>query len=264
MAAQRKQRTSRRKPQPVARRWVSVLATTLSLVMLGGGLAVAYLYLSQPGRLPLRVVEVQGEFRHLSHVAIRDTASAVIDGGFFTCDMQRLRHAVMAMPWVDEVSIRRVWPDRLVMRVSERQPLARWGEHALVSTDAKVFEPDDLGAYADLVSLHGPQGSAARVVAFYEAASAASRLRKLELVAIELDQRRHWWMRFDDGLTVSLGRQNRDARLAQFLRVYPQLIADPRRRPQRIDMRYSHGFAVRWQDMSPAQTGTEEEPQEKV
>ena len=65
---------------------------------------------------------------------------------------------------------------------------------------------------------------------------------------MQLDERRHWWLRFDDGLTLSLGREDIEYRLAQFFRVYPSLIAEAVRRPERVDMRYAHGFAVRWQE----------------
>ena len=166
--------------QAARRRWLPAVAMLSTSTLLFGALAAGYLYLSQPGRMPLRVVEVSGEFRHLSRSAIQYTAGAAIDGGFFTCDMQMLRNSVLAMPWVADVSIRRVWPDRLNMRVVERLPLARWGDDALVSTDARVFRPRDLGEYAQLVKLGGPDGSAPRVVAFYQAALPATRARQLE------------------------------------------------------------------------------------
>ena len=72
--------------------WLPVAATLATFTLLCGTLAAAYVYLSQPGRMPLRVVEVSGEFRHLSRAAIQHTTGAAIDGGFFTCDMQKLRN----------------------------------------------------------------------------------------------------------------------------------------------------------------------------
>ena len=254
---------ARKQAPAVHRRWLPVVAALSTSALFFGALAAAYLYLSQPGRMPLRVVEVSGEFRHLSRAAIQETAGAAIDGGFFTCDMQKLRNTVLAMPWVADVSIRRVWPDRLDMRVVERLPLARWGDDALVSTDARVFRPRDLDGYTTLARLEGPDGSASRVVAFYRAALPAARALQLEVRAIELDERRHWWLHFADGLTVSLGREARDARLSQFLRVYPQLVADPQRRPERVDMRYAHGFAVRWRELQ-GEPVTDTNSQEKV
>ena len=140
-------------------------------MVLGGG-AFGYHHLSQPGRLPLRVIEVNGELQQLEPEQIQRTVIDAIDGGFFSCDMQRLRAAVLAMPWVEDVSIRRVWPDRLSMVVTEQVPLARWGDDALINVNGGVFRPSTLGRYAGLVKLHGPEGSAATRGRFLSGGSA--------------------------------------------------------------------------------------------
>ena len=244
-AADKQRRASAKVTQPA---W---LVPLLGLSLLAAGLFAGYQYVTQPGRLPLRVIEVSGEFQQLEPDAIQRTVVGAIDGGFFTCDMSKLRTAVLAMPWVEDVSIRRSWPDRLDMRVTEQVPLARWGRDALISVAADVFQPASLAAFSGLVKLSGPTGSEQRVVAFFQGAVAPARARGLQISEVELDERRHWWLRFADGLTVSLGRDEVQERLAQFFRVYPSLMSQADRRPQRVDMRYAHGFAVRWQD-SPA------------
>lgn len=264
MATRRANKRQQRKVRPQQRRWASLFVSLSVLLLFAGALTGGYLYLSQPHRMPLRVIEVQGEFTNLDRAAIRDTADRTIDGGFFSCDMHKLRNAVLAMPWVADVSIRRVWPDRLNMRVIERKPIARWGEQALVSADAQVFRPDALAAHADLVTLHGPPGSEQRVVTFFESALPAVRARGLEIRTLLLDERRHWWIDFANGLKLALGRDARDQRLAQFLRVYPQLVVDARRQPARVDMRYTHGFAVRWREPASLGASGKLQSQDKV
>jgi cell division protein FtsQ len=254
MSADRKSRR-RKAPQPAPRRWRPALAAAAGVALLLGAALAGYGYLSQPGRLPLRVVEVNGEFQQLETAQIQQVVMGAIDGGFFGCDMQKLRTAVLAMPWVEDVSIRRVWPDRLRMTVSEQVPLARWGEDALINVSGVVFRPEALDASSGLVKLHGPAGSERRVVEFFQVALPAARARGLQISEVELDQRRHWWLRFENGVTVSLGRENVDYRLAQFFRVYPSLAAGDARQPERIDMRYAHGFAVRWRENGDTQPG---------
>jgi cell division protein FtsQ len=219
-----------------------------SMLFFVGGLAAAHHLLSQPGRLPLRVIEIKGEFRQLDRPAIEKVVVDAIDGGFFSCDMNKLRMAVLAMPWVDDVSVRRSWPDRLRMVVTEQVPLARWGADSLINLRGGVFRPASIAPFDGLVRLSGPAGSEQRVVAFYQRVVAGARIRGLQLREVELDRRRHWWLRFEQDLTVSLGREAVEHRLAQFFRVYPSLVTEPLRRPERIDMRYEHGFAVRWRD----------------
>lgn len=263
-------RSTKRQPkkQPVfasLRRWIAPLGMALGLVALLGLGTFGYDYLSQPGRLPLRVIEVGGELNRLEHAEIQRTVVNTIDGGFFSCDMQKLRQAVVAMPWVADVSIRRIWPDRLSMVVSEQVPLARWGDDALVSVDAGVFRPSTVEDFSGLVKLSGPDGSQQRVVTFFHAAMTAAQARGLLIREVELDERRHWWLRFDGGLTVSLGRENVDYRLAQFFRVYPSLSLQAARRPERVDMRYEHGFAVRWREPVDAEAAAEQvKSQDKV
>lgn len=245
-------------------RWLLPLLMLSVLAAAATGSAAAYQYLSQPGRLPLRVVEVKGEFRQLRSKQIQQRVVDAIDGGFFSCDMPRLRAALLAMPWVADVSIRRVWPDTLSMQVREEVPLARWGRASLINADAGVFTPDVLADFADLPRLSGPVGSESKVVGFYRVVAEAALTRELGIRALELDARRHWWMTFDGGLVLALGRDDVEHRLAQFLRVYPSLVAQPSRQPARIDMRYAHGFAVGWREPAggdapaegPAETGS--------
>ncbi len=263
MAGPRKHKRSRPGDKRAARRWVMPAVVVGLFALLAVGLGATYHVLSQPGRLPLRVIQINGEFQHLDRGAIQRVVVDAIDGGFFSCDMRKLREAVLAMPWVDDVSVRRSWPDRLSMIVTEQTPLARWGDDALVNVRGDLFSPSDLAPFSNLVGLSGPLGSERRVVAFYQRAVIGARSRGMQLREVELDQRRHWWLRFDDGLVVSLGREQVEYRLAQFLRVYPSLAAEPARQPQRVDMRYAHGFAVSWRepvvDRSPGDAGTVKE-----
>lgn len=252
------------KRQARQRRWLASLGLAIGFGVLLSGGAFGYHYLSQPGRLPLRVIEVNGELSQLQHDEIQSIVVDAIDGGFFSCDMQKLRKAVLAMPWVEDVSIRRVWPDRLSMTVTEQVPLARWGDDALISVNGGVFRPGRLDDHAGLVRLYGPSGSEQRVVAFFQGAVGVARQRGLQIVAVEQDERRHWWVRFDGGMTVSLGHEAVAQRLAQFYRVYPSLVASQARQPERVDMRYAHGFAVRWKDATDAPAAADMKSQEKV
>jgi len=266
MAARTKKRQHKKQPLvALLRRWAAPLGLALGMgAVLAAGVS-GYHYLSQPGRLPLRVIEVSGELNRLKRDEIQRTVVATVDGGFFSCDMQKLRLAVVAMPWVADVSIRRTWPDRLSMAVTEQVPLARWGDDALVSVNAGVFRPPNVEDFAGLVKLSGPEGSQQRVVDFFQTVMTAAQARDLLIREVELDERRHWWLHFDDGLTVSLGRESIDYRLAQFFRVYPSLSAQAMRKPERVDMRYEHGFAVRWREPIDEEAVAEQvKSQEKV
>ncbi len=250
MARRRKQ--DRRASQG-ARRWGRVALLVLPLLVLGGLGGFAYHYLSQPGRMPVREIEITGEFTWLDQAAIERQVAAAIDGGFLDLDLQKVRDSVLRMPWVDQVSVRRVWPDRLQMHVTEQVPLAYWNQDALVNLDGVVFRPKPLPRLEGLPHLAGSDAMAPQVVAFYLRLHARLLEGPLRVSRVSLDRRNEWRVDFADGMVLLLGREAVEQRERTFLRVYPQLLAQMRERPARVDMRYAHGFAVRWREQDEKQ-----------
>jgi len=244
--SKRPHKTVRKQPQQATRNsaWLGGLLLFVGCMALAMHFGLQYL--SQPDRLPLRVVEINGDFVHLEPAAIEAKVAGVIDGGFFTVDMQQVRDAVRSMPWVAEVSVRRVWPDTLRMHVTEQVPLAHWGPDALVNLHGEVFRPTPMTASADLPTLHGEDEVAAKVVNLYLLMRSALVNSGLVVREMELNKRWEWSATFDNGLSVMLGAGDVVSRMRDFLKVYPQLRAQMPREPARIDMRYEHGFAVRW------------------
>jgi cell division protein FtsQ len=244
--SKRPQRNARKRAQEPTRGNGWLAGGLLLVVGLGTAAHLGYQYLSQPGRLPLRVVEINGDFHHLAPAAIEAQVAGAIDGGFFTVDMQRVRNAVRGMPWVAEVSVRRVWPDMLRMHVTEQVALARWGEDALVNLHGEVFRPQPMIDSQELPRLDGGPQDAPEVVNLYLLMRSALVNSELTLQEMQLNRRGEWSVTFGNGLSVMFGGGDVVPRMRDFLKVYPQLRAQASREPERIDMRYEHGFAVRW------------------
>lgn len=258
-----KQRSKGRRKQPAGpaidwRRLGRWLAGTLLLGLAGGAVAWGVSYLTDPRVLPLKVVRIDGELRHLQRGDIEAAVGQGIRGNFFTLDVNRVRQAAEQLPWVDWVTVRRIWPDTLQMTVHEQVPLARWGERRLVNPRGEVFAPRDGRLPAGLTRLSGPDGAAAEVVGRYLAMKGRFQSLGLQLAAIGMDARRAWKVVFRNGLKLDLGTEQTDRRLARFLRFFPALRRDPERRPVTVDLRYVNGFAVRWEPRQKDQEGERE------
>ncbi|HXK57283.1 MAG TPA: FtsQ-type POTRA domain-containing protein, partial [Gammaproteobacteria bacterium] len=111
-------------------RWVLAL---LLFGIIGSGGVWAVDKLRDPRILPFKVVRIDGQLRYLNRVQIEKSVGGEIRGNFFTVDVERVHRAAKALPWVDRVSVRRVWPQTLVVRITEQVPMARWGKHQLVN-----------------------------------------------------------------------------------------------------------------------------------
>jgi cell division protein FtsQ len=252
-----KKKVQQAKTAPVIWPYKAILMTlllTLGIVAATFGLRD---YLSDPERLPLQVIQVKGEMQHLDRDHLKATVAKAIDGGFFTVNIQKIHQDVSRLSWVDEISIRRVWPDTLVMEVTEQVPVARWGNQALVNKHGEIFHPQQ-PLPDGLVRLYGPEASAGRVVNLYQKFTERLMDHGLVIQRMGLDAQRNLRIDFSDGMQIALGHSEVQQRLARFLAAYP-LLKDSEKRLLAVDMRYEQGFSVRWEPMAAST-----EPQENA
>ena len=230
------------------------LAWLPPLVLLLGmsGMAVwGVRWLLDPHTLPLQGVHIEGDFRHLSRQTLERAVAAAARGGFFSLDVGAVRRAAEELPWVESATVRREWPRGLRMRVSERQPLARWGRGALVSVRGDLFFPTGGELPAGLPALEGPEGSARRVSEIFLRMRDTLRGRGLVLERLLLDARGAWRAELGGGMRLQLGSSEVEQRLARFVRCYPALMASRAGSLQDVDLRYVNGFATRWETPTP-------------
>lgn len=205
-------------------------------------------------RWPMRVLAVTGEFDQVPEDAVRAAVLPQVQRGFFAVDLDAVRREIEALPWVERVEVRKRWPDRLEVSLSEHTPVARWADGRMLSEDGLLFAAPD-GAGAGLPLFDGPESRASEMMAFHAIARPLFLPLGLRVDTVELSARGGWSLRLSDGTVVEAGRGDPRDRLARFARMLPQLQADPARRIARADLRYTNGFALVWEDVAaPART----------
>jgi len=198
-------------------------------------------------QFPVRTVAVAGDLRHERPQALGRWLGRQVEGGFFTADLQRLRQAVVARPWVRDARLRRRWPGTLVVSVREHRAAARWrpGPDAgwrLVSRQGAVFRPRTAPAAGGLPELQGPRARLADLRA--RRALLAERLGSGHSVTrVAVDARGDWVAAVDGRVRVHFGRDHWDRRLDRLMRVERgwRLLE---RQVARVDLRYPDGLAV--------------------
>lgn len=211
---------------------------------------------------PLKEVVVRGELRHASREEIGNAMDGV-GGNFFAADLAAVRARLEQVGWVRRVEARRVWPDRIEVRLEEHVAFARWGHVAgdvqssgYVNTHGEAFAAMlDADARAKLPLFAGPAGTEAELARRYRQFVAL--LAPLGEVPerVVLTPRHAWQLRTAAGLELELGRDGADPvqqRLARFVAAYPETIARLRTAAQfsdtarrHVDLRYPNGFALR-------------------
>lgn len=211
-------------------------------------------WLAQRPAFALRLIRVEcvgrAELRHVNELTLRAGVLGRVKGSFFTANLETARQALESVPWVRRASVRREWPNQLIVALEEHEALATWGEDGrLLSVKGDVFTANLAEAEDDhaLPELSGPDGSEREVLARF--AELRDWFAPLKLVpqALALSGRYAWTVKLDNGMSVVLGReQNRSTlreRVARLAGIYPQLV---RRLDDidTIDMRYPNGLAL--------------------
>jgi cell division protein FtsQ len=201
---------------------------------------------------PVRKLVVEGTFQRVSAIHVEDVVASGLGRGFLSLDLGALREQVQTLDWVDRVNVGRVWPDTLVVRLTEHKAAARWGEDGLLNVRGELFTEHAQYAFPELPSLAGPDGSEQEVAKRYLAVRGRLAEADLTLARLGLDERGAWTLVLGGGQEIRLGRRDIDERLLRFFDVVAPALAAELNRVSYVDLRYTNGFAVGWRNQGGA------------
>ena len=219
------------------------------------------------GALPVDV-RLEGDLQRNSVTTVRANAMPHLSGTFFTMDLARARAAFEQVPWVRRATVRRVWPNRLVVTLEEHQPVALWSgdenSDKMVNSHGEVFEAN-VGDVEDesLPEFAGPEGTSSQVLAMYQRLAPIVAPLDTEITALRLSRRGSWRVELDDGAAIELGRGTADdvaERTARFVRTVPQVLQKFKAPLESADLRHAEGYAVKLKGLSVAVDAKQPQP----
>lgn len=202
--------------------------------------------------MPIRYVRIEGVFQYLGREQVREVLRPLVVTDFFSADVGRIHDAALALPWVNRVVVKRVWPDAIDIRIYEQEPVVRWGDDSLMNPRGELFRPENIDAFMDLPLLSGPAGSERQLLGIMRQMREALAGHALSLVAFTVSERRSWQLTLDNGMHIKLGRMAPQEKFQLLLQTLPVLGKETIAAIARVDMRYPNGFALAWKDgMAP-------------
>jgi cell division protein FtsQ len=227
---------------------MNALAATLAIVAaLGLVLAVAT-YVVRRSAFAISEVVVTTPLHRTNGAHLEAVIRAELAGTFFTMDLASARNAITRVPWVRDAGLRRQWPSRLEVTIEEHVPLARFNDGEFVNAHGEVFAAQ---SREELPRFLGPEARAPEMAERYRAWSQALAPISLQIAEVRLSPRGGWRVHVagsDGVLTLELGREDADARLARFIAAFRQTVGALARsgtRVETVDLRYRNGYAVR-------------------
>jgi cell division protein FtsQ len=222
------------------------LVVTLMFLIALGGIGWVYMGMITRDRWPIRWLEVDGVFDHVSAEQVRTRLAPMVKGSFFTVDLEAVNAVTRQIAWISQVSVQKEWPDTVRVSVYEHVPLAHWVDGNLMSEGASIFRVPGADGMQGLPWLEGPPGFEEQVFEAWRSFNAELTQAGLEIERIRLDRRGAWYLELTNGTQVQLGRENAIDRLHRLVASWPALVNQDERLPAGIDLRYTNGFAVRW------------------
>jgi cell division protein FtsQ len=225
---------------------LNAFAATLASIAIALLAIGAVVWAARNDAFALREVVVATPLARSSPANLEAAIRSDLSGTFFTLDLDTARAALVRVPWVRNVSLRRQWPGRLEIAVEEHVPYARWGDSGLVN------EQGEISPRPTTASCRSSMGRRAR----FRGDGAAPRVERCSRRstsgsgAVAVSPRGGWRLGAgSEEATLAIERRDEpDARLARFVAAYGRTIGALARSGTRVgevDLRYRNGFAAR-------------------
>lgn len=190
-------------------------------------------------------VIIEGEINYVSERDVLAAVNSFISESLLLVDMVDIKQELERMPWVRMVTIRREWPDTLVLSVTEEKAIARWGEKELLNQDGVIFSPASIMGQEQLAILTGPAGSARKVMEQYQLFSQLLYQRGLKIAEVSLSDRGAWQLMLANGVQVNIGKSDVMERMRRLVDFLDPVFMEHMAAVETIDLRYTSGIAVK-------------------
>lgn len=217
-------------------------------VVFGSLLIFYYLHrLTTPQTFPITQVNIEGA-HHINHDMLQRILFPLVDKGFFSIDIQAIQERLFSLPWIANVSVRRIWPDQVQIILVEKKPIARWNNGLLLSANGDLFSmnlktQDEIHSLPQFI---GPDGQQMEVLKTYTLLASALKKIDSSMTRFAFTPSQSWEITLSNGIKLIIDNQDVLTHINYFVKVYSKIDKNRLENIDYIDLRYSNGFAIHW------------------
>ena len=167
----------------------------------------------------IATVSLSGQ-RQVSREEIFAAAGVTDHSSLLFLDVADARAKLEAIPWIAEATVRKLYPDRLQITITEREPFALWqqqGKIKVIAADGTVLAEKVEPRLASLSFVVG-NGAAVRARDFLAVLDKYPEIRDQVRASIYVAERR-WNLRLKNGVDVRLPEADIEGALATLVRL---------------------------------------------
>jgi cell division protein FtsQ len=251
--AARPQATRRSQPKApssplVFLHWLRVTGMTLAATCasLYGGYHGYFALMTFADEFPIRNVRTYAELQHIKPEHMLPVFGPSLQENFFEIDLQQTRERIEASPWVHNASIKKEWPDTLIVHLTERVPVARWGDSRILGSDLALFSRGEVSALPPLPLLRGVDRDSTLVWNRYRMLNDMLAPASLALSELVMAERYSWRLVLSNGVEIVVDENRWQEKMERFIQFYNKIPEAERSLLARADLRYDNALAVKW------------------
>ena len=217
-----------------------------TLIIGGGWWTWQLLGVNASNSKPIRYVKIEGAFQYTSKDRLKEVLAPQMKQGYYHANMDAIHQAIKALPLVDKVDVKRVWPDAVHIKITEQKPVVRWGKTGLLNKQGDLLVPDKIEEFKNLPLITGPDGQEKKLLEIMKGVYIVLKDKSLQLAEFHVNERRAWRLKLASGLEIQLGRKAPLENMQRFLKTMDLLGEEQLAMIASVDTRYPNGFAVTW------------------
>ena len=192
--------------------------------------------------LPIKEIVIVNSYEHIDKEQINLIANRYLQSNYFKVDLNKIRFAFKKLPWVRDVSLRRKWPDKIVVSIEEHQVIARWNRVGLVNKEGEIFHA---ASEENLPLFIGNESHVKEITLKYKEIKKILEKEMMYVSIISLSERLSWEITTTDRLKINLGKDDILQKIIQFTDNFKYVISELKSTIEYVDLRYRDGFSVR-------------------
>ena len=212
---------------------------------------------NKAGFFEIKKVEIEGDTPFVSHARIKNILLKHVKTNFFDIDLSDTILSLDALPGITSTSIRRVWPDKLVVMLSSDIAFARSSKkNWFINPKGDLFE-SELPVDKALPIFQAPAGKIVNIIEFYNKIKDKFLKNYLYINKIYLQNTGDWeifveplndkYLKDPKEFSIQLGHRFLDKRIDNILQVYAAgKLNENKSSPKVVNLQYQNGFSVQW------------------
>jgi cell division protein FtsQ len=200
-------------------------------------------------KYPITRLKLSGQLDYIAPIEIQSKIEDLLNGNLWTISVSKVKDQLYEHPWVQQVFIKKLWPDVLKVDIIQHSPVAKWNDKFFLTFTGKILPSTNYyGSKKDLKlpEFYGQSGQENLVVETYlilleKLAPLGLFISKIEIMSDQGIQ-----ITLNNNITLKLGTFDLLDRINRFIVVYKKKLQPIISDISYIDLRYTNGVAVGW------------------